>query len=125
MKICSKLAVVAACGMLAACAARADELSGLKAQVEAFEAQVASLRQKLQRLTEKVQQQTAKPPAVAPSSNPDVWPDIVTGAIGSGAGFHGPDSLPFRLLFQTEAQFDADATSAQRDQRHSKRDAGR
>ncbi len=131
MKISSKLAAVAVCGMLAAWAARADDLADLKAQVQALQARMDAMQRELRQLTGKVERQAARPAvplAPSPTADPGVWVDIFTDSMGAGGGVRGwagTDGMATQLLFQTEAQFDAAAVAAPRDARHVRRDEGR
>jgi predicted porin/uncharacterized coiled-coil protein SlyX len=65
MKRHAKLAAVVLCAMLAVSAARADEVSDLKAQLQALQQQMNALQQQLQKVTDKVEQAKASQNASA------------------------------------------------------------
>jgi predicted porin len=69
MRITEKLVLMAAWVTLATSAARADEVSDLKAQLQSLQQQMNILQQQLQKVADKVQQQqAAQPPGVVPDA---------------------------------------------------------
>ena len=71
MRTNGKLAGIAVCLLLAAPASRADEVSDLKAQLQALQQQMNALQQQLQKVADKVQQeQAAQPSGVLPNAAP-------------------------------------------------------
>src|SRR5271157_1992689 len=89
MKIDANLVGVALCVLLAAPAARADEVSDLKAQLQAMQRQINALQQQLQKVTEKVAQQQTP----AGCGSPVLIPAVAkTGATSAAAPVSDADN---------------------------------